>query len=150
REKHKFLKVEFPLRLRASEATYEVQYGHVRRPTHRNTSYDIARFEVCAHRWADLSGARARSFFLSFSPFIHPHRTEHGFGVALLNDSKYGHAALGSTLRLSLLRSPKNPDPSADMGTHSIRWALAPHAGNFQEAGVIEQAADLNVPLLLV
>lgn len=75
---------------------------------------------------------------------------EHGFGVALLNDSKYGHAASGSTLRLSLLRASKNPDATADMGVHRVRYALMPHAGAFQEAAVIEQAADLNTPMLVV
>jgi alpha-mannosidase len=128
-ERDRFLKVEFPLDIRADNATYEIQFGHVWRPTHFNTTWDLARFEVCAHRWADLSEA--------------------GFGVALINDSKYGYAALRNVMRLSLLRSPKSPDPEADMGHHSFRYALLPHAGDFRQAGVIEEGYRFNVPLLL-
>ena len=128
-EAHKFLKVEFPLSVRSMQATYEAQFGHVQRPTHFNTSWDLARFEVCAQRWADLSEA--------------------GFGVALLNDGKYGHATHGNVMRLSLLRSPKSPDPEADMGRHAFAYALLPHTGSPLEAGVIEQAYAFNVPLLV-
>ena len=128
-ERHKFLKVEFPLDLRAEEATYEIQFGHLRRPTHFNTTWDVARFEVSAHRWADLS--------------------EPDFGVALLNDCKYGYATQGNVMRLSLLRSPKSPDPVADMGHHTFRYALLPHAGDFRTAGVIEEGYRFNVPLSL-
>jgi alpha-mannosidase len=127
REKNQFLKVEFPLALRSDYATYEIQFGHVRRPTHFNTSWDFARFEVSAHRWADLS--------------------EPNYGVALLNDSKYGYACHGNVLRLSLLRSPKSPDPTADMGTHRFRYALFPHPGGPQNGGVIPEAAAFNQPL---
>ncbi|NXP11203.1 MA2C1 mannosidase, partial [Thinocorus orbignyianus] len=82
KEAHKFLKVEFPLLIRSTNATYEIQFGHLQRPTHWNTSWDWARFEVWAHKWLDLS--------------------EHGFGVALLNDCKYGASAHGNVLSLSL------------------------------------------------
>lgn len=126
-EKDQFLKVEFPLALRSEYATYEIQFGHVRRPTHFNTSWDIARFEVSAHKWADLS--------------------EPTFGVALLNDSKYGYACHGNVLRLSLLRAPKSPDAQADMGTHHFSYALFPHAGGPQQGGVIAAAAAFNQPL---
>ena len=112
-EAHKFLKVEHALDIRADEAAFETQFGHVRRPTHFNTSHDVARFEVCAHRWADLS--------------------EYGYGVALASDNKYGYAVHGNVMRLSLLRSPKNPAEDADMslpGTvHATRSALMPHTG---------------------
>ncbi|MCS7062154.1 MAG: glycoside hydrolase family 38 C-terminal domain-containing protein, partial [Anaerolineae bacterium] len=117
-EREVFLKVEFPLAVRAPNATYEIQFGHLQRPTHFNTSWDMARFEVCAHRWADLS--------------------EPDFGVALLNDCKYGYATHGNVMRLSLLRAPTSPDPLADIGQHSLTYALLPHAGPPQEAGVIE------------
>ena len=127
-EKQKFLKVEFPLNLRASFATYEIQFGHLQRPTHFNTSYDLARFEVPAQKWADLS--------------------ETDFGVALLNDCKYGYAAHGNVLRLSLLRAPTHPDPEADQGQHSFRFALFPHLDGPQKAGVTEAAYRFNVPLL--
>ena len=126
-EHEQFLKVEFPLALRSEFATYEIQFGHVRRPTHFNTSWDVARFEVSAHKWADLS--------------------EPNYGVALLNDSKYGYACHGNVLRLSLLRSPKAPDPVADMGRHRFRYALYPHAGGPQQGGVIPEAAFFNQPL---
>jgi alpha-mannosidase len=128
-ERHKFLKVEFPLDLRAEEATYEIQFGHLRRPTHFNTTWDVARFEVPAHRWADLA--------------------EPDFGVALLNDCKYGYATQGNVMRLSLLRAPKSPDPVADMGHHTFRYALLPHTGDFREAGVVEEGYRFNVPLTL-
>jgi alpha-mannosidase len=126
-ETDQFLKVEFPLALRSEFATYEIQFGHVRRPTHFNTTWDFARFEVCAHRWADLS--------------------EPTYGVALLNDSKYGYACHGNVLRLSLLRAPKMPDATADMGRHRVRYALFPHAGGPQTGGVIPAAAAFNQPL---
>jgi alpha-mannosidase len=128
-EKRKFLKVEFPLNVRAANATYEIQFGHVQRPTHFNTTWDLARFEVCAHRWADLS--------------------EPGGGVALLNDCKYGHAAHGNVLRLSLLRAPTHPDPHADEGEHHFRYALLPHGGDFRRAGVVAEALRFNAPMLL-
>jgi alpha-mannosidase len=126
-EKEQFLKVEFPLALRSDYATYEIQFGHVRRPTHFNTSWDFARFEVSAHRWADLS--------------------EPAYGVALLNDSKYGYACHGNVLRLSLLRAPKSPDAQADMGKHHFRYALFPHRYGPQLGGVIAEAAAFNQPL---
>nr|XP_021523910.1 alpha-mannosidase 2C1 isoform X2 [Aotus nancymaae] len=127
-EAHKFLKVEFPARVRSSQATYEIQFGHLQRPTHYNTSWDWARFEVWAHRWMDLS--------------------EHGFGLALLNDCKYGASVRGSILSLSLLRAPKAPDATADMGRHEFTYALMPHKGSFQDAGVIQAAYSLSFPLL--
>lgn len=128
RERRKFLKVEFPFNVRAMNATYEVQFGHLQRPTHFNTSWDWARFEVSAHRWADLS--------------------ETDFGVALLNDSKYGYSTHGNVMRLSLLRSPIAPDPEADQGHHRFCYALMPHAGGPQNSGVIEEGYRLNMPLL--
>ncbi|TMD91608.1 MAG: alpha-mannosidase [Chloroflexi bacterium] len=129
-EEHKFLKVAFPVAVRSSRATYEIQFGHVERSTHANTSWDQARFEVCAHRWADLG--------------------EPGYGVALLNDCKYGYDIQGSVMRLSLLRAPTHPDPAADRGKHRFTYALMPHPGDFREAGVIAAAEDLNNPLRVV
>ncbi len=130
REEHKLLKVAFPVAVRSAHATYEIQFGHVQRPTHTNTSWDLARFEVCAQRWADLGEA--------------------GYGVALLNDCKYGYDIAGSVMRLSLLRAPTHPDPTADQGWHRFTYALMPHTGDFRAAGVIEAAEDLNAPLRLV
>eukprot|EP01116_Phalansterium_solitarium_P008232 TRINITY_DN2178_c0_g1_i3.p1 TRINITY_DN2178_c0_g1~~TRINITY_DN2178_c0_g1_i3.p1 ORF type:complete len:1036 (+),score=353.53 TRINITY_DN2178_c0_g1_i3:2026-5133(+) len=128
-ESRKFLKVQFPLNVRTQQATYEVPFGQLQRPTHFNTSWEIAKFEVCGQRWADMS--------------------ETGFGVALLNDCKYGYSAHRNRLTLSLLRSPKAPDDEADMGQHNIRYALYPHAGTPQDAGVVRAAYAFNVPLLV-
>ncbi|MDH3705157.1 MAG: glycosyl hydrolase-related protein [Acidimicrobiia bacterium] len=126
-EDHKLLKVAFPVDVRAARATHEIQFGHVERPTHANTSWDAARFETCAHTWVDLS--------------------EPGFGVALLNDCKYGHDVRGNTIRLSLLRAPTWPDPVADRGHHTFTYALYPHAGGVGGGGVITAAHALNAPL---
>ena len=128
-ESHQFLKVAFPVDVRSAAASFETGFGHVRRPTHANTSWDLARFEVCAHRWADLS--------------------ETGYGVALLNDCKYGYDVTGSTLRLSLLRAPSAPDPSADRGIHHFTYSIFPHAGDLRDGRVVEEAAALNRPLLV-
>jgi alpha-mannosidase len=128
-ENQKLLKVAFPVAIRAMTATYEIQFGHLERPTHTNTSWDLARFEVCAQKWADLSEA--------------------GYGVALLNDCKYGHDIHGNVMSLSLLRAPTSPDPLADRGRHQFTYALLPHAGNFREGRVIEEAYALNVPLVV-
>ncbi len=103
----------FPVDVRSLRATYEIQYGHVERPTHANTSWDVARFEVCAHKWADLS--------------------EPGYGVALLNDCKYGYDISGNVIRLSLLRAPTWPDPVADRGHHRFTYRLLPHAGDLRD-----------------
>jgi alpha-mannosidase len=123
---HQFLKVAFPVNIRSPRATYEVQYGHIERPTHFNTSWDVARFEVCAQKWADLS--------------------EGDYGVALLNDCKHGYDIHGSVMRLSLLRAPTAPDRQADRGRHEFKYALLPHGGDFRKGGVIEQAYALNMP----
>jgi alpha-mannosidase len=122
------LKARFPLAVRSQTATFETAFGVVERPTHRNTSWDQARFEVAAHRFVDLS--------------------EPGYGVALLNDGRYGHHALGSELGLSLLRSPVEPDPRADEGLHQLTYALLPHPGRWLEGQVLAEAEDLNRPLL--
>ena len=123
-EDERLLKAAFPLDLRADDARYDVQYGHVRRPTHRNTSWDDARFEVCGHFWADLS--------------------EPDFGVAVLNDAKYGHDCLGSTMRLTLLRAPNYPDPDADRGRHRFTYSLLPHGPSL--ADVLVESWALNLP----
>jgi alpha-mannosidase len=128
-EHHRFLKVAFPVAIRAARATYEIQHGHLERPTIANTSWDEARFEVCGHRWADLS--------------------ETGYGVALLNDCKYGYDIRGHVMRLSLLRAPGYPDPEADRGRHRFAYALLPHPGPFQEQ-VIAEAEAFNLPLSIV
>lgn len=126
-ESHTLLKACFPLRVRAPYATYEMPFGYAERPTHFSTSWDRARYEVPGHRFADLS--------------------EHGFGVALLTDCKYGYSCYGNELRISLLRSPKSPDPEADMGLHTFSYAVVPHGGGWRDAAVVAEALRFNVPL---
>ncbi|KAL4992077.1 glycosyl hydrolases family 38 N-terminal domain-containing protein [Aspergillus falconensis] len=127
-ETMKFLKVEFPVDITNTEASYETQYGIIRRPTHYNTSWDMAKFEVCTHKWADLS--------------------ENGYGVSILNDSKYGFATCGNLMRLSLLRAPKAPDAHADMGRHTIRYAILPHNGPL-DSRTVRAGYEFNHPLIL-
>ncbi len=129
-EEHQFLKVAFPVNVRSPRATYEIQYGNVERPTHYNTSWDLARFEVCAQKWADLS--------------------EGDYGVALINDCKYGYDIYGNVMRLSLLRAPTTPDPVADRGRHIFTYALLPHVGDHRQGQVVQQAYALNNPLQIV
>ena len=129
-ERHKMLKVAFPVTVSSREATFEIQFGHLKRPTHWDDGRARAMFEVCAQRWADLGDG--------------------DYGVALLNDSKHGHDIHGSVMRLSLLRGPTHPDPSADQWMHTFTYALMPHQGDFRAAGVIQAAEDLNCPLRVV
>ncbi|KAK9364514.1 Ams1p [Lipomyces kononenkoae] len=126
RESCKFLKVEFPVNVHCDYATYDTMYGTIRRPTHFNTFWDVAKFEVCTHKYTD------------FSDFT--------YGVTVLNDSKYGFSVHGNIMRLSLLRSPKAPDAHADMGRHRIRYAIYGHAGPIN-ADVVRSAFNFNHPL---
>jgi alpha-mannosidase len=128
REKNTLLKVAFPIDVLSDKATYEIQWGNVERPTHRNTSWDWARFEVCGHKWVDLS--------------------EGNYGVSLLNDCKYGFDVYGNVIRMSLLRGSTYPDPYADEGFHEFSYALLPHAGRWDE-NTIASAYALNDPLIL-
>ena len=126
-QKHQLLKVLFPINVHTSKATYEIQCGHVERPTHKNTGWDAAKFEVCAHKWVDLS--------------------EKGYGVSLLNDCKYGYSAEGSTLTMTVLKCPDDPYPQADEGLHVFSYALLPHEGDLFDGGVIQEAYSFNQPL---
>jgi len=125
-EKHRLLKAGFQFDVLADSARHEIQYGHVERPTHQNLDQDRARFEVCAHKWTDLS--------------------EHGFGVALLNDCKYGVGVSGSEIRLSLMKSGTHPDGRGDEGQHQFTYSLLPHACGFSAESVIRPAYELNIP----
>lgn len=120
------LKAEFPVDIFYHEATYDIQYGNVKRPTHQNTSWDVARFEVCAHKWADVS--------------------EGNYGVSLLNDCKYGHAIDNKKMTLTLVKSSTYPDPVADIGEHTFTYSLYPHVGTWQEGDTVKQGYQLNVP----
>lgn len=122
------LKAHFPVDVFYTEATYDIQYGNIKRPTHRNTSWDAARFEVCAHKWADVS--------------------EDGYGVSLLNDCKYGHSVDENSMALTLLKSSSSPDPTADQESHRFLYALAPHAGGWRDGNTVQAAHSLNVPVL--
>ena len=129
-ERQIYLQARFPLAVHSHEATFETLYGVTRRPTHRNTSWDAARYEVSGHRFADLS--------------------EPDYGVALLNDAKYGYSAHGNVLTLSLLRGPLYPDPGADEGAHDFTYSLFPHPGDWIEGNVVTEAFALNSPLIAV
>jgi alpha-mannosidase len=129
-EDHKLLKVAFPVAVHTDHANYEIQFGHLSRPTHENTSWERARFEVCAQRWADLSEAE--------------------YGVALLNDCKYGYDVRDNVLRLTLLRAPTAPDPHCDRGRHRFTYALLPHPRDLGTGGVIAAGYALNAPLAVV
>ncbi|MEM9952796.1 MAG: glycoside hydrolase family 38 C-terminal domain-containing protein [Chloroflexota bacterium] len=126
-ERQKLLKVGFPVDLNARHATYDIAYGNIERATHRNTPYDAAKFEVPAHWWMDMS--------------------ESGYGVALLNDCKYGHEGHNEWMRLTLLKGSISPDPEADRETHHFTYALYPHIGGWREADVIGVATRFNTPL---
>ena len=127
-EQHVLLKAAFPVDICADRAQYDIQFGSIARDTHTNTSWDEARFEVCAHKWADLS--------------------EPGYGAALLNDGRYGYDVHDGVLRLSLLRAATYPDPHADQGAHDFTYALLPHLGDWRQGGVIPAGYDLNAPAL--
>ncbi|HKT39177.1 MAG TPA: glycoside hydrolase family 38 C-terminal domain-containing protein, partial [Ktedonobacterales bacterium] len=129
-EHHLLLKVAFPLDLRVTQARSEIQYGSISRPTHQNTSWDQARFETVAHRWVDLS--------------------EGDYGVALLNDGRYGHDIHENVVRLSVLRSPTTPDPDADQGEHEVTFSLMPHLGAWPAGEVIAHGYALNRPPRLI
>jgi alpha-mannosidase len=130
RETHRMLRVSFPTTILADQASFDIQYGYVRRNTHSNQSWDMAQFEVAGHRYADLSGG--------------------GYGVAILNDCKYGHKVKGGTLDLNLLRSPTQPDPDADLGVHHFTYSLLPHRGALIDSPVLREASMLNGgPLVL-
>jgi alpha-mannosidase len=126
-ETHILLKAVFPLAASSGEATFEIPYGSIERPTTRNNKIEDAKFEVPALRWADLGNGK------------------HGF--SLINESKYGYDAKGNLLRLSLLRSPTWPDPDADRGRHRFRYSLYPHGGTWKQAMTVRRGYDFNYPL---
>lgn len=127
REREKLLKVAFHLAVNAMRATYDIPFGNIERPTHRNTSWDEAKFEVWAHKWADLA--------------------EGDYGVALLNDCKYGYDVKDNVMRLTLLKGPVHPNPDADLGMHRFTYSLYPHGSGWREGGVLRAGCELNAPL---
>ena len=122
------LKAHFPLDIHTDEATFDIQFGNVARKTHKNTSWDVARFESCGHKWADVS--------------------ESGFGVSILNDCKYGHSIEDTNVGLTLLKSGIVPNPTADQEKHHFTYSLYPHRGDFRVGGVMFEAVKLNQPVL--
>jgi len=127
KEHQVLLKAAFPIDINVDKATYEIQYGNVERATHSNTSWDAARFEVCAQKWADLS--------------------ESDFGVSLLNDSKYGHDIKEGVMRLTLIKSGIEPNPTTDQEEHRFTYSLYPHSGDWRQANTSQMAYKLNVPM---
>lgn len=124
---HIMVKAAFDVDVNSDKATYDIQFGSVERPVHKNTSWDAAKFEVCAHKYMDYS--------------------DYGYGVSLLNDCKYGHNVENGTMKLSLFKCATHPDPQADKGEHSFTYTIFPHAGNYRESGTVQLAYELNAPL---
>ena len=127
-EDEKLLSLTVPIDVTARDATCDIQFGHVKRPTHISSSWDAAKFEVCAHRFVDIS--------------------EPSFGVAVLNDGRYGHGVQGGGVSVSLLRAAKYPDPDADHGQHHVTISVLPHGPGLHE--VLHEAEALNMPLRVV
>ena len=124
-ETHKLLKVGFDLDILTDVAKHEIQFGHIDRPTHQNLAEDKQKFEVCAHKWTDIS--------------------ENDFGVALLNDCKYGVSTQSGRVSLTLLKSGTHPDTRGDQGKHLFTYAILPHAEKFSVASVVREAYELNL-----
>ena len=124
------LKAEFPVDVNTNKAKYEIQFGFVERPTTKNTSWDNAAFEVCGHKWADVSDG--------------------GYGMALINDCKYGHSAEDSTISLTLLRSGDSPHLTADRELHNFTYSIIPHNSDYTVTEITKQASILNNPLFAV
>jgi len=129
-ERHKLLKVAFPLNIRADEGIHEIQFGHIRRPNHRSRPFDANRFEVCNHKWTALA--------------------EENRGCAVLNESKYGVSVLGDTIALTLLKSALAPDPEADLGHQSFTYSFYAWKGSFADSDLVREGYDLNVPVSVV
>lgn len=130
KETHKMLRTSFPVDIHANEAACDIQFGHIKRPTSSNTSWEAAQYEIPAQKYVDLS--------------------EKTYGVALLNDCKYGHQVKENVLDLNLLRSPVYPDPVADKACHFFTYSLYPHAWDHLEGGVIQAGYELNNPLRII
>jgi len=128
KEDHYLLKSHFPVDVFYNEATYDIQYGNVKRATHKNTSWDVARFEVCAHKWLDVSEAN--------------------YGVSLLNDCKYGYSVDENSMAITMLKSSTSPNPVADQEVHTFTYSLMPHLGDWRTAATPEMAYMLNIPVI--
>lgn len=118
------LKDLFPVDIHTEEATFDIQYGNVTRPTYSNTSWDFAKFEVCAHKWIDLS--------------------EWGYGVSFLNDCKYGVSVRDGVVGLTMLKSPIYPNSEADKEYHEFWYSIYPHENGWRQGGTVRQAYQFN------
>lgn len=127
-EEHLLLKVAFPFDIHTNKATYDIQFGNIERATNENTSWEQAKFEVCAQKWADISDG--------------------GYGVSIINDCKYGHSIEGSTVKLTLLKCATYPNPHADKGLHQFTYSIYPHKGDFKESKTVQAGYILNRPLI--
>lgn len=128
REEYQMLRVKWPVDVVADSAACDIQFGHVNRPTHQNTTWDAAKFEVCAHKWADLA--------------------DRSGGLALLNDCKYGYKVWDNALDLCLLRSQNCPCEKGDIGSHTFTYSAYPHGGDVWSGGVVREGYRLNDPIL--
>lgn len=126
---HSLLKVGFKVNVLSNDARFETQFGNIKRPTHENYSTDKTQFEVCNHKWTDLSDTR--------------------FGVAILNDCKYGISVNENDMRLTLHKGGCRPDPRGDKGVHKFTYSLLVHENAFSSESVIKPAYELNYPALV-
>ncbi len=126
KEHQHLLKVHFPVNIHSDEATFDIQFGNLTRKVHSNTSWDVARFESCGHKWIDLS--------------------EGHYGVSLLNDCKYGHSVKDGNMAITLIKSGIEPNPTTDQEEHFFTYALYPHAETWRAAGTVMEAAKVNQP----
>lgn len=129
-EKNNTLKLIFPSSINTDKVNCDIQFGHVERPTHRNTSWDMAKFEICAHKWIDVA--------------------EYGYGLAVLSDSKYGYGVERGRISLTCFKCPSWPNPTADVGHHEFKYSLVAHRGDFREAGIIREAHSFNRPMQVI
>ena len=130
KEDNKMLRSLFSVNAYSHEVTCDIQFGNIKRPTHENTSWDMAKYEICAHKWVDIS--------------------QGDYGVALLNDCKYGHKVWENNISINLLRSPSYPDPKADRAVHEFTYSLYPHEGNYDEGNVVREGYELNIPIRVI
>ena len=127
-ERDKVMKAAFDVDILNNEAAFETAHGAIMRPTHRNNPFDAAKFEQCAHKWADLS--------------------EGDYGVSILNDCKYGYDILGNKMRITMMRAPTCPDRTGDIGISTFVYSFYPHKGTWQTGGTVSSALELNFSLI--
>lgn len=130
KEHNTLLRVNFPVEVNTTKATYEIQYGNIERETTMNNSWDTAKFETCGHKWVDLS--------------------ENGLGISLMNDCKYGHSVKNGEMGLTLIKAGTYPHEDADIGEHEYTYSIYPHEGRWYDAKTVEMAYNLNVPTWVI